>query len=56
MGGDERRARIRQKMLELEQAKGQAEEDDDDEGLFGEEDELPVVVDEGLQEPLSPSS
>lgn len=47
--GDERRAKIRQKMLELErlEAEKRAQEgaqEDEDEGLFGDEEEMPVVV------------
>lgn len=49
--GDERRAKIKQKMMELERLKRQEEEAaaDDDEDLFGSEEE-PVVVDEKGQE------
>ncbi len=48
--GDERRAKIKQKMMELERLKQQDEENgEDDEDLFGSENE-PVVVDEKGQE------
>ena len=51
MGGDDRRALIRQKMLELERLKQQEglneEDEEDDEGLFGDEDDMPVVVTDG---------
>ena len=48
--GDERRAKIKQKMMELERLKQQEEEGDgEDDDLFGSENE-PVVVDDKGQE------